>query len=126
MGAIIDIRYNYHTKLWTAKPRFSYVGMPDPAHGIVHEASSPYCETALEKLLRMMPEEIAAPISWYIPRRIYHSPEYEWMDDKCIETDGNCPNRWEWGERRRKYVIAQGIKRRIEQTKQQQTNPTQS
>lgn len=38
------------------------------------------------------------------PQRIYRSPEYEWMSDKCIEVDGHCPSRQEWQERRLAYM----------------------
>ena len=108
MAGIIDIRYNYKTRRWTAKPRFAWNaetyrnGIPS-AEGLT-PADAAY------RIAELLPEEMGRRLSWGIPRRIYRSPEYEWMNDKCIEVDGHCPSRQEWAERHLAYQRAKAIK----------------
>ena len=97
--------------------------MPDYINNIVHEGTGRDFVSALEDLLRKMPEDIAMPISLMIPRHIYRSPEWEWPDDRCIETDGHLPGRAEYRSRRFDYIRKKEIEQRI---KNQQTNPTQA
>lgn len=102
MAGIIDIRYNVHTRRWTAKPRFvwSRETMEKGAPSV--EGITP--NLAVAELIPLLPEEMGRKLGIANPQRIYRSPEYEWKDDKCIEVDGHCPNRNEWGDRRRAYL----------------------
>lgn len=107
MAGIIDIRYNTRTRRWSAKPRFVYSretmenGAPS-AEGITPNL-------AVASLVALLPEEMGRKLQLANPERIYRSPEYEWVNDKCIEVDGHCPNRREWWDRRIAYERKKGI-----------------
>ena len=102
MAGIIDIRYNLNTRRWTAKPRFSWNA--ETYHNGVPSAEGTTPADAAYNIALLMPDEMGARLSRGIPRRIYRSPEYEWMDDKCIEIDGHCPSLEEWARRRDAYL----------------------
>lgn len=102
MAGIIQIRYNFKTKRWTAKPDFAH-----PAWGWKENAPSADAadsSTAIYNLCDLLPEDMAHSVQLACPERVYRSPEYEWMSDKCIEVDGHCPCRKEWWDRRLKYM----------------------
>ena len=103
MAGIIDIRFNQQTKRWTAKPRFAYDANSYKNGAASAESSDP--SSAVWRLMDMLPEAIAQKLSLACPVRIYRSPEYEYMDDKCIEVDGHKPTQEEWGQRRRDYLL---------------------
>lgn len=102
MAGIIDVRYNFKTKRWTAKPRFSYDSESyanGPASG---DGIDPM--GALYALANKLPLDLANKINTNVPRRIYRSPEYIWMNDKCLEIDGHCPGKEEWVRRRKNFL----------------------
>lgn len=105
MAGIIDIRFNYKQHIWTAKPRFSY-DRDSFMNGAPSAEGCNYLD-ALYNLCALLPEDMANKIRIYSPRRIYRSPEYIWMNDKCIEVDGHCPNRIEWARRRSDFLREQ-------------------
>lgn len=106
MAGIIDIRYNLKTRRWVAKPRFAYDRESYQNGAPSVEGLTPYL--AAYNLTQLLPEELGRQLSQQIPHRIYRSPEYEWKDDKCVEMDGHCPYRYEWGQRRIKYLREKG------------------
>ena len=102
MAGIIDIRYDMRTRRWTARPTFGH-----PACGFADKAPSAeagYPAGAVYELCRLLPEDMARRVQLACPQRIYRSPEYNYMDDKCIEVDGHCPRRDEWARRRLAYM----------------------
>ena len=111
MAGIIDIRFDYKTRIWTAKPRFAYDAESYRNGAVSAQAKTP--DQAVYALADKMPEDIKRQLLIACPERIYRSPEYEWMDDKCIEVDGHCPWRGEWAERRRKYLLDKEINKAL-------------
>ena len=108
MAGIIDIRYDISRHIWTAKPRFASPdwGWADNAPSA--NGSTPYL--AICELSSLLPIDMGRRLLANSPRRIYRSPEYEYMDDKCIDADGHLPNREEWARRRREYLFDKKFK----------------
>lgn len=105
---IIDIRYNWKTHRWTAKPRFVIWEKGMIRHEApTTEASDP--ASAVYELCRLLPEDYGRRLQIACPERMYRSPEYEYMDDKCIEIDGHIPSQREFDERRSKYLFRKQI-----------------
>lgn len=115
MAGIIDIRYNPKTRRWVAKPRFVWDAETMKNGAPTAEGASP--TAAAYEIAQLLPDEMGAKLSWHIPRRIYRSPEYEWMDDKCIEVDGHCPSRYEFQKRRATYLRKKEIESIINSVK---------
>lgn len=111
MAGTIDVRYNARTRKWVAKPRFVYDAetMKNGAPSV--EGSTP--AIAVYNLCELLPTEMARKLKIACPERLYRSPEYEWADDKCIDVDGHCPNRYEWADRRRLYLLRKTINEAI-------------
>lgn len=102
MSGIVDVRMCEKTGRWHAKPRFVF-DRESMEHGAPSgEGSDP--TTALYDLCRKMPLELANKIQMYC-HRMYRSPEYVWMNDKCMELDGHFPTREEWAKRRMDFEI---------------------
>lgn len=100
MAGIIDIRYNIKTRRWTAQPRFAW-DAETMANGAPSVDGITPSDAAM-KIAELLPIEMGSKLSCQIPRRIYRSPEYEWVDDKCVEIDGHCPTKQEWADR---YIV---------------------
>lgn len=103
MAGIIDIRKNLKTGRWIARPRFSYDAESFKNGPASAEGLDP--AGALYALSELMPEDKAIQIRRYCPERIYRSPEYVWMNDKCMELDGHCPRKEEWAKRRADFLF---------------------
>ena len=106
---IIDIRYNTHSKRWTAKPRFAFDAESYRNGAPSAEGNDP--AGAVYNLCAKLPEDMARRLQIVCPERIYRSPEYEYMDDKCVEVDGHRPNGNEFAIRRSNYLTRKQIER---------------
>lgn len=103
---IVDIQYDIKTKTWTAKPRFSYPGMPDFVKNIVHEGHGRVWQEALDDLIHQLPQDLAQPLSRHRYGRVYNSPERELgSDDRCVEVDGHWPSPQEFRKRHDDWVL---------------------
>ena len=111
MAGIVDIRFDFQKHVWRAQPRFAFDRESMLNGAPSAEGTSP--QSALYALCDLLPLQMANDLQRYCPQRIYRSPEYIYMDDKCIEMDGHCPTREEWAIRRRAYMVQRSIRNRV-------------